>query len=104
MIHGIATFALAVGMAASAAVAGVTHDAPEGGFNGHLGTLPPGHGKPDNVPEFRPHPGCTPEIRLADRLLVVDQDGRYREMAFDEATRRIENAAWVDDVWVVGTC
>lgn len=101
VIHGIATFALAVGMAASAAVGGMTHDAPLWNDGGNI---PPGHGKPHNRPAFKPVPGCTPEIRLADRLLVVDWDGRYRKMQFDEAERRIENGTWADDVWVVGTC
>lgn len=96
---------LPVAMTAAMAISGMTHDAPEGHYNGHLGTLPPGYGKPHNhQPAFKEHPGCTPEMRLSDMVLIVDWDGEYRRMAYDEAERRRTNKNWADDVWVVGTC
>lgn len=101
---------VAIGLAVF--VASVTHDAPVGHYNGHMGTLQPDSGKPDNVPtwaEYRTAPaaqGChvQREGELADTVVVVDQDNRVRRMGTDVAEERATSSGWVDDVVVIGVC
>jgi hypothetical protein len=102
LIHTI----LPVAMGAAIAVSGMTHDAPEGHYNGHLGTLPPGHAKVHNDPSFVPTPGCRPEVRLTDTLLVIDWDSEVHRMDYDEVEDRVRDGGtnWANDVWVIGSC
>lgn len=104
VFRSLLTGLLAVMFLTAVAVAGMTHDAPEGNYNGHMGTLKPMTGKPHNVPEFVPTPGCTPEVELADVLLVVDYDNDVIRMPYDEVERRQASKSWADNVWVIGSC
>lgn len=94
---------------AAAGISHMTYDVPEGGYNGHLGTLPPGYAKPDNVPDWADeflaeHPDCGHEGGAPDHVLAMDYDGVLLELPIDIAFERIENDTWVDDIWIVGAC
>lgn len=97
---------LPVAMGAAVAVSGMTHDAPKGHFNGDMGTLPPGYGKPHNKPSFTPTPRCQAEVLLTDTLLVTTWDAKVKRMDYDEVEDRVNDgkANWANDVWVIGSC
>lgn len=92
-----------------------THNVPEGGYNGHLGTLPPGYDKPRNMPTWDSVPpaerhGCRPVPKhigeLPPVVIAIDQspESNVVRMTFREALYRNTTATWADDVWVVGIC
>lgn len=83
-----------------------THDAPEGHYNGHLGTLPPGHAKPDNIPTWQDvkpadRRGCRPvplgKAPMPYALLLVNERGQVGRLVIGRPFPE-------GDVWVVGVC
>lgn len=89
-------------------LAGITHDAPQGGWVGTDTALAQ---KAHNVPEWTPaiakaFPACEAfqEGVLAPQVVIVDQQGAAHRVSLEAAQVRATDASTVNDMWVVGLC
>lgn len=87
-------------------LAGITHEAPVGGW---VGTDTAAAERPAAAPTWETHGGmngCEPirEGVLSDRVLVVTQQGSVERVGFDAAWAVAHDSESANDVYVIGAC
>lgn len=112
-VRGVATGLTVSGLAAATAVAGMTHEAPTGGWGGSHAKVAATYAKDaTNVPQWDKHLSqqfkgfsdieTRPKGTIPSRVAVVPKNGEPYSMGFDRAYKINNDREPANNVWTVG--